>query len=270
MDMGEANRNKRRLSDILAAADRCIYCANAATTVEHMPPIAMFHSRQRPKGMEFASCESCNNGTRAADTAAAFFARISQYEAPLMISESIKLRRSLSHLAPGVAKEFFRPDKTSAQWVRTRGGVLKPMVVVQNDGPLTRRMLHVFAAKFGMALYREHVGEPLPLHGAVHVIFFTNAGLAEHTVLGMLPMLPMRNTLQQGSFQVPKQFAYRYNTDQRTIVAALAGFHANLHVFAMATSEPDFYKVPPNDRTCMVRPGELLGLMQSAILRPTG
>lgn len=269
-NMSEANKNRRRLSDIVASADRCIYCANAATTVEHMPPISMFHTRQRPKGMEFASCEACNNGTRAADTVAAFFARISQHEDSLMIAEAMKLRRSVSRLAPGVAQEFFRPENTSAEWFQTRGGILKPMIVVRSDGPLTKRYLQIFAAKFGMALYREHVGEPLPLHGAVHVIFFLNAGLAEDTVLGMLVKLPLRNALQQGSFQVPRQFAYRYNTDKKSIVAGLAGFHSNLHLFVMATSEPDFYEVPPNNRTCMIRPGELSAIMPDEVLRPTG
>jgi hypothetical protein len=53
----------------------CIYCAQRSQTVEHMPPVIMFTRKQRPKGLEFASCEACNGGTKHADLVAAYIGR---------------------------------------------------------------------------------------------------------------------------------------------------------------------------------------------------
>jgi hypothetical protein len=265
--MGEAKRKKKKHRGLLVTEARCIYCANTPTTIEHMPPIAMFRTRQRPNGMEFAACKECNNGTRGADTVAAFFARISQDENPAMIVEARALQNNLVKLAPGVLEEFHRPEKTRQRWMRTRRGVLKPMIQVQMDGPLTKIYLQVFAAKFGMALYREHIGEPLPLNGAVQLMFFLNAGLTEQAVLGMLDKLPGHQTLQQGQFRVPEQFAYRYNFDGKTIVAALAGFHSNFHLFVAATSRPDFFEFPQfAEHISTVRPGQLVGMIPRRML----
>jgi hypothetical protein len=68
--MGEAKRKRRRHAAVLAAHPWCIYCGgiHPADTIEHMPPIAMFDDRQRPRGLEFSTCRECNNGTRLSDT----------------------------------------------------------------------------------------------------------------------------------------------------------------------------------------------------------
>jgi methylthioribose-1-phosphate isomerase len=49
-----------------------------------------------------------------------------------------------------------------------------------------------------MALYREHVGKPLPLDGAVFSMWFLNAGLAQRSAEEMLRFLPDSGTLRQG------------------------------------------------------------------------
>jgi len=41
-----------------------------------------------------------------------------------------------------------------------------------------------------MALYRDHIGVPLPLQGIVHTMWFTNAGLTNDIANGMLRVLP--------------------------------------------------------------------------------
>src|SRR5262249_36558230 len=109
-------------------------------------------------------------------------------------------------------------------WLRDTGVIASPFAQIKVDGPRIRAYLNVFAAKVGMALYRQHVGHPLPLTGAVHTNWFLNAGLAQSTADGILRILPLRQTLRQGAFQVPEQFAYRYNCDGRSILAALVGF----------------------------------------------
>jgi hypothetical protein len=76
--MGQAKLKRQAHAAVLADHSGCIYCAgtNAATTIEHMPPISVFEGRQRPKGFEFPACGPCNNGTSLSDLVAAMLARI--------------------------------------------------------------------------------------------------------------------------------------------------------------------------------------------------
>jgi hypothetical protein len=262
--MGAAKSKSRRLASLLTNEARCIYCSNKPRTIEHMPPIGMFKARSRPNGMEFAACEDCNKGTSGADIVAAFYARLSQSQNPEMLAEAIGLRRKMKQLAPGVSEEFDGPSLT--RWQRTPTGILRPMIAIRVDGPLTKAYLAAFSAKLAMALYREHIGTPLPLDGGVRVAFFLNAGLSQKAGDGMLEKLPLPGTLQQGSFVVPDQFAYRYNHDGKSIIAGLAGFNSNLHILMVATSNPTFYDFPKFAKHLyFVRPGELRDLIPRKI-----
>lgn len=65
---------------------------------------------------------------------------------------------------------------------------------------------------------------------------------------------------------MPDQFAYRFNTDRKSIVAALAGFHSNLHIFTVATSDPAFFKLPKIvPYADFVRPGEFVSRVPQRI-----
>ena len=128
-------------------------------------------------------------------------------------------------------------------------------------------------SKLGMALYREHVGEPLPLGGGVYTMWFLNSGLSEETAHGMLGILPGYSTLKQGRRKnAAGQFDYRFNSDDRSIVAALTHFHSNIHFFTVSMADPALYGFPrPMPFTALVRPGELLKFMPKpppAILMP--
>ena len=63
--MGEATRKSRSRREVLDREARCIYCPGPAETWEHMPPVGMFRDRQRPGGMEYGACKSCNEGRAA-------------------------------------------------------------------------------------------------------------------------------------------------------------------------------------------------------------
>jgi hypothetical protein len=130
------------------------------------------------------------------------------------------------------------------RWMRSPSGLLQPMTAIRVDGPLTKAYLTAFSAKLAMALYREHIGAPLPLDGGVRLAFFLNAGLSPKAGDAMLEKLPVPGTLRQGKFTVPEQFAYRFNHDGKSIIAALAGFNSNLHMLMVATSNPGFYDFP--------------------------
>jgi hypothetical protein len=202
--MGEASARSRSRAAVLANESRCIYCANPPATLEHMPPRSMFLSKSRPSGFEFAACRACNEATSPADLVASFFARLNNsYGGDRRLTIEARERRDrVAASAPGVLEELFRPDKRKPVWSRNAGPVATPLLQIKVDGPATRAYLTVFAAKLGMAFYREHVGDALPLTGGVHVNWFLNAGLAQATAEDILRILPTPGTLRQGAFQV--------------------------------------------------------------------
>ncbi len=231
-----------------------------------MPPISMFRDRQRLKGMEYATCEACNNGTRGADVVAAFMARIGRHtsETGWELAENRRLRSGVDQRAPGVLEEMFDDRKVQRIYVNTPGGIAVPKIQARGNGPLLTAYMNVFAAKLAMALYREHVGVALPLGGRIETIVFFNAGLAQQTADAMLEIMPIGATLTAGQKHVTDQFAYRFNTDGREIVAALVGFHNNLHIMIMAASNPIYegLESPPFANNC--RPGQLLEMLPKA------
>lgn len=241
--MSERRQKSLHRAKLLAGAPRCIYCEQPATTIEHMPPVGMFRSRLRLSGMEYPSCEPCNVGTKAADVVACAMARIRATDIPddWQTKELGRLIGSLDQLAPGLRDEMTRDGRAEQTWRWTPGGLLRPAVTVHADGPILKRHLTVFTAKLGMALYREHVGEPLPPGGGVFTKWFLNAGLNQEQAEAMISILPIGGSLRQGRQHSIEQFGYRYNCDDKHIVAALAGFHSNLHAFVLATSTPATY-----------------------------
>jgi hypothetical protein len=230
----------------------------------------MFRGKERPSAMEFGACEVCNNGTRGADVLAAVMARLRpEYRVDnWQVAELKKLIPNLDRDAPGVRKEMSVPGKFRPKWARIPGsGLLKKVVVGQADGQRLRAYLTVFGAKMAMALYREHVGVALPLDGIVWTQFALNGGMTLESLNARIRILPGLETLRQGRKNVGDQFAYRYKTDERTVIAAVVEFHHSLWLTMCATCDPkiidffngaEFLTVPASG---LVRPGELLKLL---------
>ena len=260
--MGEAKRKVRSQADLIASEPPCIYCKNRPETVEHMPPITMFRKRARPRGLEFASCALCNQGTRGADAVASFFSRLhlDYGSGDWQSKEADTLKPILARYAPGVLQEFTEHGKELHLRIR---GVIRPMVGIRAN-PLLSANLTVFASKWGMASYREHVGQALPTNGAVYSRWYLNAGPAQQEYDAAMNMMPTFGTLRQGQFQVHDQFAYRFNSDERTITATFAKFHQGLYILTIATAEPDRYLhlAPPSQTSAIVAPGELNELLK--------
>ncbi|XYD10158.1 hypothetical protein R1A27_06495 [Methylobacterium sp. NMS12] len=92
---------------------------------------------------------------------------------------------------------------------------------------------------------------------------YLNAGLAPDSANVLLSIMPDQAGLRQGQIKhADDQFIYRFNTDGRSVVAALAQFHDGLYVSTMAFGTIDPYgQLPllPNYRR--VQPGELPSMM---------
>lgn len=267
--MGEARKKQISQAEMLRRSDRCIYCAcddAEQFTVEHMPPKIMFRGSERPSGMEFAACQACNTGTRGADLAAAYLARLSPFDAGGQKTQEAKgMHPMLDIRVPGFREELFAASRVKRSWGFTPGRVLAQQVEIEANGPIVKSCLGVFAAKLGMALYKEHVGVPLPLEGGVSIQTYLNRGLAEEAMSAYLNMLPVAGNLRQGRKNVDDQFVYRFNTDERTIVAALASFNDNLFVFLVATADDRIHDlVQETPYAQFIRPGELTANMLPA------
>lgn len=265
--MGEERRKSLAKAAIVAAEPRCIYCASPAATVEHMPPRGMFKDKQRPGMMEFGACAACNDGTRGADAVAAMFARIAPFhnESSWQTKEARDLIRAVVAHAPGVIEEIFHPDKERVEWIPGPHGFRK-VVKIAADGPRVRANVSVFSAKLAMALYRHHIGFALPLTGAVWCQFALSGGMSQEHLDQRVEKLPIAGTLRQGRKHVSDQFLYRYNTDERTVVAAVAEFHRAFWITLFASSDQriiDLFsgETNPLPASVFVRPGELLGLL---------
>lgn len=263
--MGQAATKSRNRAEILGAEARCIYCLKKPDRVEHMPPLGMFRGRLRPSGLEFATCSSCNNGTSGADVAACFFARI-EYSDNLSAwkhREAIALRKSLEAKSPGLLAELFAPGKSEDVLVKSPGGVIIGPGVRAEAGPRIRAYLNLFAAKLGMALFREHMGFALPAEGICYAHCHLNGGLTQQQADAYLTMMPNFGTIAQGKFTASDQFSYRYNSDNRSIIAAIAQFHSNLHVVVIAASDRSEYSkvLPISSYGIMISPGELLAFL---------
>lgn len=206
-----------------------------------MPPTSMFRKRMRLSGLEFASCRKCNEGTRAADAAAGFFARMSPTHETdqIELEEAHRLIGTLAQLAPQCIREVFDEHKSRMIWAKGRSNLLGRMHSIKLDGPVTHALMTAFAAKLGMAMFRNHIGRPMT-KGGVYTQFYFNAGLTREVAKATLNILPLADQLKQGRQSSGRQFNYRYNTDLQTIVAAFAAFHDNMfvRVFAMEETEP--------------------------------
>lgn len=268
--MGEAKRKSQTRQEIIAGEPRCIYCPAPAESLEHMPTRGIFRDRQRPGAMEYGACKACNNGTRGSDAVAAVMALMhpDNGEGSWQAEEILKLISAIDTHAPGVREEMSLPGKSNYEWARRPGsGLLQRVVRVHADGPCVKAHLSVFGAKLAMALYREHVGVALPLDGAVWCQLALNAGMTQENLNARVKILPVQETLRQGRKNVGDQFAYRYNCDERTVIAAVVQFHRGLWFTIFASSDhriielfnkPEFLQLPAS---VMVRPGNLLSLL---------
>jgi hypothetical protein len=207
--MGEASKRNRKGSQIVAAEARCIYCPSPATELEHMPPRVMFQGKERPGAMEFGCCQACNQGTGGADVVAAVISRLhpDHGDESWQNKEIRKLIQPLDKFAPGVREEMTRSGSHEERWIRRpNSDLLQRVVYVHANGPRLKAYLTIFAAKFAMARYREHVDIALRLDGAVWCQFQLNAGLTQENLDARVAILPGCETLRQGMKSVGNQF----------------------------------------------------------------
>jgi hypothetical protein len=241
--MGEARRRSLNSKEILAQETRCIYCAKSSDTLEHMPPKALFRAKHRPHGYEFAACKACNDSTRVADALVSFFARVppsDQDSEPWQLEEANRLLTPIARQSKKLVIEIFKESSAIRSWLRSRG-LLQPVRAVTLEGPAVEAAMSAFGAKLGFSLYRHFVGKPMPLGGGVFTRHFFNVGPPPDAANAWLEILPGFERMEQGDWSSGNQFAYRFNTDKKSIVAAYVRLHGLVHYWIIAVADANFY-----------------------------
>jgi hypothetical protein len=240
--VGEARIKSRGRQEILSSHPRCIYCPTPhASTLEHMPPRGLFKDKQRPSGWEFPACSDCNEGSRGADAVAQMLSLIQPFEeGGWQFDRMKKVLPSARKQAPRAYQEISSNEKAKPLWVKKRG-LLMDVVEVTADGPSTVAHLDAFAGKMALAVFAELTGRPIELDGTLFTQWYLNVGLSQEAYHAHLSILPNFAKLQQGKKTSDGQFWLHYNTDMKSIMAALIVFHGNLSVMTIA-SDGEPYK----------------------------
>lgn len=239
--MSESRTKKRAHAKVLQACPHCIYCGGevSATTIDHVPPRVIFHGRRRPKGLEFASCQSCNEGTSKADMVAGLLSRVApDATTEEQKSELWRMLRETENNVPGLRDEL-QLDSIELVAARKRVPLANAGGFLKTSGPLVSSHMQTFATKLGFALYFEATRKIVPLAGGVTARWFSNVerldGTFPQTVFDYL--LPPQ-TLRQGKINVADQFAYQWRvTEDEGTAMFLATFRQSFAVLAFAVTD---------------------------------
>ena len=216
--MGEAKAKRRVHASILKAHPCCIYCGgiHPADTIEHMPPIAMFDGKQRPKGLGFPPAR---NATTVRD-----FPTWSPrcWEEPTPMHDPMSLGaywNGVNKNVPGLLEEM-QVDQVGQELAHHNLPPMPPRAgVLRTNGPILRNYIGVFGAKLGLVLHYEAHRQPVPPAGGVQPMFFTNVSdlRGEKIPIDLINLLPAPRTLKQGKREVSEQFRYSWAlTEGRT------------------------------------------------------
>ena len=264
--MSESRAKKKAHSGVLEACPHCIYCGGEvpAVSIDHVPPRVMFRGRRRPKGLEFASCKDCNEGTGRADLVAALLSRVAPEARDEEEREELKkLLRGVSNNVPGLLQEMYldEGDQAAAQNRLARpleGGFLKA------NGPLVRAHMQTFATKLGFALYYELTGKIVPLEGGVAARWFSNMDRLEDAFpQSAFDHLLSPKTLKQGKFDVSDQFSYQWRlADGDRMALFFASFRHSFAVLAFVATDRTLFDVETKHPMHIVSPRNVTKLLQ--------
>lgn len=208
--MGQAHK---RLTQMKADHPVCIFCAGRAvtTSVEHMPSRILFDEKWRPKGLEFPSCQPCQNSTRRAEPIMALITRL--FPAPenkTQIDEFRSLAGSAERNNPGILAEMKADQLSILNRIGIAAFKLPSWNFLSLGGPIVTPAIDAFSRKMAMALHFELTKNFVPEGALLFVQQYTNFDVIVDGFPGdMMDFLGPGRSLQMGQKHVFEQFAYR-------------------------------------------------------------
>lgn len=221
-DVTKADARRVSLRDLRSGAEPCVYCGDRLPrmTVEHIPPRGMFNFGIRPRGLEFAACKDCNEGSKDADQIVSLVSRFyPDATDPRLKAENLRKIRSFQTNYPEVASGFTRNVSISFQYGEQRSHQPNSPIKVEFD-MYAVRALQQWGIKFALAMHRHTTDAVAERDSIVTVDFFTNY----HQMTGSIPAAEIRDLfrnwrmIEQGRLNSKGQFSYDavHTGDKRT------------------------------------------------------
>jgi hypothetical protein len=191
----------------------CAFCGGHAetTSVEHMPSRILFDDKWRPRGLEFPSCQPCQNSTRGIEPIMGMITRV--FPAPETKSQ-IDAFRQLVHSAernnPGILAEMNVDQVSVLNRIGTAAYKLPNWNFVKLGGPIINAAIEAFSRKMAMALHFELTGNIVPMGAQLFVAQYSNFdAVIDGFPEDLIEHLGPGKTLQMGQHHVFDQFSYR-------------------------------------------------------------
>lgn len=245
-------KKKRRL---LQENPYCIYCGGSepSTTWDHMPNRGMF-PRDRPGGMEFPSCEACNQGSKWFEDIASLIGSI-RFDENEAINDHFE--EKLIHLQRNHPEAFEELRPSSRQLRKagafTLGSDNEPAGALNLSGKIISNALLSYGAKLAIALHWNETKEILLEEQVIGVLYFSNEQLFENSVpKHLFKILPNVKELRQGRKKSSHPFQFASGVANDTGATAHWAFFGEAiiyNLFAGGTLElsylPDRNKFAP-------------------------
>jgi hypothetical protein len=203
----------------------CCLCGGnvAATTADHIPARIIFPYRQRPKGLEFATCSRCNDQGRQAEALLAFASRTAGSARPKAVRDDAHLRNVMSTIEtayPGLLEQMNRGPAL----VR-RNGVIVPAGVLNFNLDRVNDAFCMLAAKLALAMYYRIHNRGCPEHSIVNTTWGHSFDKEARSVVDqILFIFPQSIKLTQGSWETDETFFARYGDREGNFFVACV-FH---------------------------------------------
>jgi hypothetical protein len=246
--MGAATKHKRKF---LQEHKVCAFCdgKEAATTIEHCPPRAMFQFRQWPEGFEFPACDSCNGGSADDDLLVAMLARMDPFNNRGNLDGAhIGLMRLVNKQFPGLFAKMM-PSPVEARAANRGLGISPPPgnTHQQTGSVKVPEEMHaavsVLARKLAKGIYYQDTGAPFPDDGCLLLNWFSNAELVRagnYPVFDLLRSIDgQAPVLKRSGKMLNDQFEYKFSiAPDKSIFVLQARFGAAFGLAVFGSAKP--------------------------------
>lgn len=216
--MGE---KKRKNQLFLAKHPICAFCGGGtpATTIEHCPPRALFQNRQWPEGMEFPSCDACNQGSRNLDLLVAMVGRFDPFTHLGNRDGRLPGLMTRVHARfPGLFRKMM-PSLSEARRANREIGLKPPEGGTSQDTGLVKvppeihKAVETLAQKLVKGLFYLETGSVFPHNGGLLFQWFTNANVIREGRATLLEAFSVFSgkapVVERTGTDLSDQFAYR-------------------------------------------------------------
>lgn len=224
----------------------CCFCGGAepATTVEHQPSRIVFPGKHRPKGMEYPSCQRCNDQTRAAEALLSFMCRMGgsmRTGADTDLPTFKKTLKSVERSFPGLLARM----NMGQRYIRSAGGVLQPSRAVNGNQSEIHISLCRVAAMGALAAFYER-GKGAATEACRIVTSWTHIQNREiaPNVERLLNIMGEAALLRQGAWETSTTF-FRKTHEAQNAIAFLSIYHETVALIAKLYARGGADIVPP-------------------------